>query len=53
MPQTSLTQEEIQRANEYIATLGPDKIAEKKEILAKLKEGDEVFAPFIRALINN
>jgi hypothetical protein len=47
-----LTQDEVNRANEYIATLGPDKMEEKISLLNNFKLGPDVFNPIIRRLIN-
>lgn len=44
-----LTQEEIGQANAYIAGASREV---KDEILSKVREGDSVFLPYIRNLIN-
>lgn len=47
-----LTQEETAKANAYIASLGPDKLEDKKSLWKSFTEGPDVFNPIIRALIN-
>lgn len=46
-----LTHEETRKANGYIATLGPDKMQQKLDLLEKFKQGPDVFNPLIRSLI--
>lgn len=47
-----LTQEEIQKANAYIASLGPEKVTEKINLIQSFKAGPYIFNPIIRSLIN-
>lgn len=47
-----LTHDEIHRANSWIATLGPDKMAQKQEALDKFRGNNEEWLIFIRSKIN-
>lgn len=47
-----LTREETIKANEYLASLGPDQAIEKNGLLSSFRQGGEQWLDLIRSKIN-
>ncbi len=52
MADNTLTQQDINKANQYIASLGPNKLDEKRNIWEIYKKGGTEYINFIKQLVS-